>query len=558
MRPISNVVDVTNYVLLERNQPLHAFDLGKLAGRGIVVRRAEAGERMTTLDGVERELTTDDLLICDGARARRRSPGSWVARPRRCRSRPPRSCSSPRTSSGWGSPGPRSGSSSGPSRVPASSAASIPTASPATRTGRWSSSPRSRARDVSPEAVDEYPVPVERARIDAAHEPGEPAPRDVAHGHRGGRRAHAARDRGVGLGRRAGRARSDVPPRPRARDRPGRGGRAPGRLRRRSAARSPARPSRSARSRTRSATGASSPTRCVGAGLSEAITLPLVAPGDLARPAHPPTGSSRRRTRCAPRSPCCARASCRGSCGPSPTTAPGDSPTSRCSSSAGCSSLRTAGALLPDEPYHLAVALAGSVRRRPLDDDRPGRRVRRGRRAARRRRPRSRCTTGGSTPRPGPASTRAAPPPSRSAVPRSALVGEIDPRVVEALDLVRADRGARARPRRPARRRPARPRASGPRRRTRRRGSTSRSSSPTPWRPTRWPRRCAPPAVTSSRTSRCSTCSGPRRSAPAARASRSRSATGPPDRTLTDAEVAELRETAIAAVTAEHDAVLRG
>ncbi len=69
MRPISNVVDVTNYVLLERNQPLHAFDLPKLGGRGIVVRRAETGERITTLDGVERELTSEDLLICDAERA---------------------------------------------------------------------------------------------------------------------------------------------------------------------------------------------------------------------------------------------------------------------------------------------------------------------------------------------------------------------------------------------------------------------------------------------------------------------------------------------------------
>jgi phenylalanyl-tRNA synthetase beta chain len=69
MRPISNVVDVTNYVLLERNQPLHAFDLARLGGRGIVVRLADDGEHITTLDGVDRELTGDDLLICDADRA---------------------------------------------------------------------------------------------------------------------------------------------------------------------------------------------------------------------------------------------------------------------------------------------------------------------------------------------------------------------------------------------------------------------------------------------------------------------------------------------------------
>ncbi|HMF04693.1 MAG TPA: phenylalanine--tRNA ligase subunit beta [Acidimicrobiia bacterium] len=69
MRPISNVVDVSNYVLLERNQPLHAFDLDRLDGRGILVRRARPGEHITTLDGVDRELTDEDLLICDAVGA---------------------------------------------------------------------------------------------------------------------------------------------------------------------------------------------------------------------------------------------------------------------------------------------------------------------------------------------------------------------------------------------------------------------------------------------------------------------------------------------------------
>jgi len=65
MRPITNVVDVTNYVLLERNQPLHAFDLERLRGRGVLVRLAADGEPITTLDGVDRKMSADDLLICD-------------------------------------------------------------------------------------------------------------------------------------------------------------------------------------------------------------------------------------------------------------------------------------------------------------------------------------------------------------------------------------------------------------------------------------------------------------------------------------------------------------
>ncbi len=68
MRPINNIVDVTNYVMLERCRPLHAFDLNHLEGRGIVVRLADNGERMVTLDGVERLLTDSDLLICDAGR----------------------------------------------------------------------------------------------------------------------------------------------------------------------------------------------------------------------------------------------------------------------------------------------------------------------------------------------------------------------------------------------------------------------------------------------------------------------------------------------------------
>jgi len=69
MRPISNVVDVTNYVMLALGNPLHAFDHAKLAEGRIVVRRAKNGEELRTLDGELRKLERDDLLIADGKRA---------------------------------------------------------------------------------------------------------------------------------------------------------------------------------------------------------------------------------------------------------------------------------------------------------------------------------------------------------------------------------------------------------------------------------------------------------------------------------------------------------
>lgn len=68
LRPINNVVDVTNYVLFETGQPLHAFDFNKLAGRRIVVRTARDGETLRTLDGMDRKLTPDMLCICDAAK----------------------------------------------------------------------------------------------------------------------------------------------------------------------------------------------------------------------------------------------------------------------------------------------------------------------------------------------------------------------------------------------------------------------------------------------------------------------------------------------------------
>ena len=69
IRPINNIVDITNYVMEEYGQPMHAYDLDKIEGKEIVVRRAEKDEKFVTLDGQERTLDDSVLMICDGKKA---------------------------------------------------------------------------------------------------------------------------------------------------------------------------------------------------------------------------------------------------------------------------------------------------------------------------------------------------------------------------------------------------------------------------------------------------------------------------------------------------------
>ncbi|MFP3361966.1 B3/4 domain-containing protein, partial [Planococcus sp. SIMBA_143] len=66
IRPINNVVDITNYVLLEYGQPLHAFDYDRFGSKEVVIRRATEGEKIVTLDDVERSLSSEHLVITNG------------------------------------------------------------------------------------------------------------------------------------------------------------------------------------------------------------------------------------------------------------------------------------------------------------------------------------------------------------------------------------------------------------------------------------------------------------------------------------------------------------
>lgn len=66
LRPINNIVDITNYVMMETGQPLHAFDYDKIRGKEIIVRTAKEGDKFTTLDSKERVLNSESLMVCDG------------------------------------------------------------------------------------------------------------------------------------------------------------------------------------------------------------------------------------------------------------------------------------------------------------------------------------------------------------------------------------------------------------------------------------------------------------------------------------------------------------
>ena len=389
MRPISNVVDVTNYVLLERNQPLHAFDLARLAGRGIVVRLADDGETMTTLDGVERALTHEDLLICDAERAPQAIAGIMGG----STSEVSDATTEILLESAYFEP-------MGIARIveAAEAAQRVERAvrarhrprrrSRATPNGRWSSSSRWRGRRSRPTRATCTRHRSNAAAHPRAHEPGE----------RGAR--HRPRRRGR-VGRRWRRSASsstptrptaptathggdgpDLPARPRPRDRPGRGGRSPHRLRPHRA--DPARHPRSGRHAHRPPAGAPAGRRRARRRrpLRGDHALAGLAGRPRARRRAARSASCAPPTRCGRRSRCCAPRCSPGCCARWPATARTASPTSRCSRWAGCSSPRSAPRRRRSAARRARARRAGVGGHRGPPPGRgrpPGRRVRRGR-----------------------------------------------------------------------------------------------------------------------------------------------------------------------------------
>jgi phenylalanyl-tRNA synthetase beta chain len=371
MRPISNVVDVTNYVLLERNQPLHAFDLGRLEGRGILVRLAERGEHITTLDGVDRALTEEDLLICDAAGAPQAIAGVM----------------------GGGT----SEVSDGTSEILLESAyferMGIARTSKRLRLRSESSARFERGIDpngvaehaeramelfaevaeakVAGEAVDEYPQPVERVRI---HVRTSKVNGVLGTEVRDTEILDALRPLGIEVDGGGDDITAVAPTfRPDLEREIDIVEEVARRIGFASIGRTVARPSDQVGALTqRQRERRVAADALVGAGLSEAVTIPLVAPADLERGGAPldrlveaanplRAEESVLRTRILPG---LLRAVAHNH-------AHGLTDVGLFEVGRVFLAPRGEGALLPEEPTHLAAALAGTVRRRPVEDDRP-------------------------------------------------------------------------------------------------------------------------------------------------------------------------------------------